>query len=148
MDKSFPALLNRRKEDGANTKISASFEAEDIGYEGKDILDYVKEQQKLGREERAEDTRSYKQKIKKRAIEIHMTEMQVQAEAEAEEKKRIQIAQIEAAKQQAKIEADKELKIKEMELQAQQAQATARPATTPPPRNKDAKSPKLPSLID
>ena len=28
-------------------------EAEDIGFEGKDILEYVKEQQKLDREERA-----------------------------------------------------------------------------------------------
>ena len=28
-------------------------EAEDIGFEGKDILEYVKEQQKLVREERA-----------------------------------------------------------------------------------------------
>ena len=37
-----------------------------------------------------------------------------------------------------------------MELQAQQAQAqaTASSATTPPPRNKDAKSLKLPSFID
>ena len=85
---------------------------------------------------------------------------------EAEEKRRadeIRFAQIEAAKEQAKIEAEaakeqakleaeKELKIKEMELQAQQAQAqvtaSANLAATPPPRNKDAKSPKLPSFID
>ena len=74
---------------------------------------------------------------------------------ESEEKKRadeikIQIAQFEAAKEQAKLEAEKELKIKEMELQAQQAQAQASAslAATPPPRNKDAKSPKLPSFID
>ena len=60
---------------------------------------------------------------------------------------KIQIVQIEAAKEQAKIEADKELKIKEIELQAQQAQATASSATTPPPRNKDAKSPNQPSFI-
>ena len=64
------------------------------------------------------------------------------AELQAEEKKRadesedkkradeIQTAQIE-----------KELKIKEMKLQASSA-------TTPPPRNKDAKSPKVPSFID
>ena len=47
-------------------------------------------------------------------------------------------------------EAEKELKIKEMELQAQQAQVTASAslAATPPPRNKDAKFPKLPSFID
>ena len=50
-------------------------------------------------------------------------------------------------KEQAKI--DKELKIKEMELQAQQAQATTSSATALyPSRNKDAKSPKLPSFID
>ena len=77
------------------------------------------------------------------------------AELQAEDKKRtdeshikIQIAQIEAAKEQAKI--DKELKIKEMELQAQQVQAQASTnfAATPPPCSKDAKFPKLPSLID
>ena len=54
--------------------------------------------------------------------------------------------------QMAQIEIDKELKnsIKMMKLQAQQAQAqaTASFATTPPPRNKDANSPKLPSFIN
>ena len=106
-------------------------EAEEIGFEGKDILEYVKEQQKLDREERAawrED--------KKRAD-------------EAEEKKRadeIRFAQIEAAKEQAKIEAEK--KLKELELKAQQSQAGASLAATPPPCNKDAKSPKLPSFVD
>ena len=103
-------------------------EAEYIGFEGKDILEYVKEQQKLDREERAawrED--------RKRAD-------------ESEEKKRADEIKI----QLAKIQADKELALKEMELQeqARQAQVTASSATTPPPRNKDAKSPKLPSFID
>ena len=103
-------------------------EAEDIGFEGKEILEYVKEQQKLDREERAawrED--------RKRAD-------------ESEEKKRADEIKI----QLAKIQADKELALKEMELQeqARQAQVTASSATTPPPRNKDAKSPKLPSFID
>ena len=93
------------------------------------------------------------------------------AELQAEDKKRadvnhiaeradeikIQIAQIEAAKEQAKIqaakdqakiEADKELELKELELKAQQDQASASHATTPPPHNKDAKSPKLKSFID
>ena len=53
-------------------------------------------------------------------------------------------------KEQAKLEAEKELKIQEMEFQAQRAQpqATADSATTSPPRNKDAKSPKLPPFID
>ena len=109
-------------------------EAEDIGFEGKDILEYVKEQQKLDREERV----AWREE-KKRADEL-----------QAEEKRRadeIRFAQIEAAKEQTKLEAEKELKFKEMELQAQ-AQVTASSAATPPPRNKDAKSPKLPSFID
>ena len=79
----------------------------------------------------------------------------IRAEAEAEERKRADQAEEkrradEIKVQMAKIEADKELALKEMELQAQQAQvqATTSSATTPPPRNKDAKSPKLPSFID
>ena len=110
-------------------------EAEDLGYEGKEIMEYVKEQQKLDREERA----AWKN--------IRMAELQT----EAEEKKRadeIRFAQIEAAKEQAKIEAEKELALNELELKAQQNQASASLAVTPPPRNKDAKSPKLPSFID
>ena len=110
-------------------------EAEDLGYEGKEIMEYVKEQQKFDREERA----AWRN--------IRMTELQT----EAEEKKRadeIRFAQIEAAKEQAKIEAEKELALKELELKAQQSQASTSPAATPPPRNKDAKSPKLPSFID
>ena len=65
---------------------------------------------------------------------------------ESEEKKRADEIKI----QLAKIQADKELALKEMELQeqARQAQVTASSATTPPPRNKDAKSPKLPPFID
>ena len=108
-------------------------EAEDIGFEGKDILEYVKEQQKLDREERA----AWRN--------IRMAELQAQDKKRADE---IQIAQIEAAKEQAKIEAEKELALKELELKAQQNQASASPAVTPSPRNKDAKSPKLPSFID
>ena len=46
-------------------------EAEDLGIEGKELLDYVKEQQKLGREDRAEWRK------------IWMAELQ------AEEKKRV-----------------------------------------------------------
>ena len=123
-------------------------EAEDIGFQGKEILEYIKEQQKLDREERAA-----RREEKKRADELQAEEKKRADELQAEEKRRadeIRFAQIEAAKEQAKLEAEKELKIKEMELQAQQAQAqvTASSATTPPPRNKDAKSPKLPSFID
>ena len=120
-------------------------EAEEIGFEGKDILEYVKEQQKLDREERAAWRETQKMQAQ---ADVELAK--IRAEAEAEEKKRadeIRFAQIEAAKEQAKLEAEKELKIKEMELQAQ-AQVTASSATTPPPRNKDAKSPKLPSFID
>ena len=47
----------------------------------------------------------------------------------------------------AKIEAEKELTLREMELKAQD-QASASLAATPPPRNKDAKSPTLPPFID
>ena len=114
-------------------------EAEYIGLQGKDIAEYVTRQQTLDREERAEWRN------------IRMAELQ------AEDKKRADELQAEREKkadeikvQMAKIEADKELALKEMELQARQAQAqvTASSATTPPPRNKDAKSPKLPSFID
>ena len=66
-------------------------EAEDIGFEGKDILEYVKEQQKLDREERA----AWRN--------IRMAELQAEDKKRADE---IQIAQIEAAKEQAKIEAN------------------------------------------
>ena len=108
-------------------------EAEDLGFEWKEILDYVKEQQKLDREERSEWRK------------IQMAELQEEGKKRADE---IQIAQIDSVKEQAKI--DKELKIKKMELQTQQAQAraTTSSATTPPPRNKDSKSPKLPSFKD
>ena len=63
--------------------------------------------------------------------------------AEAEEKRRADEIKV----QMAKIEAEKELTLREMELKAQD-QASASLAATPPPRNKDAKSPKLPSFID
>ena len=63
-------------------------EAEDIGPEGKDVLDYVKEQQKLDREERAAwryiRMAELQVEDKKRADEIR----NAQIEAEAEVKKR------------------------------------------------------------
>ena len=102
-------------------------EAEDLGYEGKEIMEYVKEQQKFDREERA----AWRN--------IRMTELQT----EAEEKGRADEIKV----QMAKIEAEKELTLRKMELKAQD-QASASLAATPPPRNKDAKSPKLPSFID
>ena len=139
-------------------------EAEDIGLQGKDIAEYVREQQALDRQERADwrDAQKFYVEEKKRADEIRLAEIQAEAEEkkrademQAEEKKRadeikLQISKIEAAKEQAKVEAEKELKIKEIELQAEQAQAqaTTSSATTPPPHNKDAKSPKLLSFID
>ena len=114
-------------------------EAEDIGFEGKYILEYVKEQQKLDREERAAWREAQKMQAQ---ADVELAK--IRGEAEAEEEKRADEIQL------AQIQIEKELKIKEMELQAQQAQAqaTASSATTPPPRNKDAKSPKLPSFID
>ena len=81
-------------------------EAEDIGFEGKDILEYVKEQQKLDREE----TAAWRN--------IQMAELQAEEKKRADE---IRFAQIEAAKEQAKIEAEKELALKELELKAQQS---------------------------
>ena len=128
-------------------------EAKDIGLTGKEVAKYVREQQTLDREERApwRDTQ-------KRQIEIRMAELQaeekkradkiqadIQAakiEAEAEEKKRADEIKI----QMAKIEADKELTLKEIELKAQD-QAGTSAAAAPPPQNRDAKSPKLPSFI-
>ena len=125
-------------------------EAEEIGFEGKDILEYVKEQQKLDREERAAWREAQKMQAQ---ADVELAKIRAEAEAEerkradeSEEKKRADEIKI----QLAKIQADKELALKEMELQeqARQAQVTASSATTPPPRNKDAKSPKLPSFID
>ena len=79
-------------------------EAENIGLTGKEVSEYVTEQQTLDREERAawRDAQKFHAEEKKRADEI-----------------KIQIAQIETVKEQAKIEADKEL-----ELKAQQDQAS------------------------
>ena len=110
-------------------------EAEDIGLTGKEVAEYVREQQTLVREERTAWRNAQKRQVEfwmaelqaedqKRADEIHM--------AERADEIKVQIAQIEAAKDQAKI--DKELKIKEIELQAEQAQAqaTTSSASAPP----------------
>ena len=119
-------------------------EAEDIGLQGKDIAQYVKEQQALDREERA----AWRE-VQERQVEIRIAELQAEDKKRADESHiKIQIGQIEAAKGQAKIEADKELALKELELKAQQNQACSILAATSTPRNKDAKSPKLPSFID
>ena len=53
VDRSFPAFLSRNSKDGASFKISSSFEAEKIGHEGQEVLEYVKKHQALDREERA-----------------------------------------------------------------------------------------------
>ena len=111
-------------------------EAEEIGFEGKDILEYVKEQQKLDREERAAWREAQKMQAQ---ADVELAKIR----AEAEEKRRADEIKV----QMANIEAEKELTLKEMELKAQD-QASASLAATPPPRNKDAKSPKLPSFID
>ena len=62
-------------------------EAEDIGLQGKDIAQYVKEQQALDRKERTDwrDAQKFYVKEKKRADETPLAEKQ----AEAEEKKRV-----------------------------------------------------------
>ena len=109
-------------------------EAEDIGFEGKDILEYIKEQQKLDREERA----AWRN--------IRMAELQAEEKKRADELDDRRWAD-EIKVQMAKIEAEKELTLREMELKAQD-QVSGSSATTPPPRNKDAKSPKLPSFVD
>ena len=74
------------------------------------------------------------------------------AELQAVEKKRADDIQAEKEKradeiQMVKVEADKELAIKHMEPNAQ-AQASSSAAVDPPPRKRDAKSPKLPAFID
>ena len=57
------------------------------------------------------------------------------------------MAQIEAAKDQGKIQAEKELALKELESKAQDQASTSTTADSSP-RNRDAKSLKLPDLID
>ena len=67
-------------------------EAEDLGYEGREILAYVKEQQKLDREERAEWRKIRLAKLqaedKKRADKLQAEEKKRADELQAKEKKR------------------------------------------------------------
>ena len=56
---------------------------------------------------------------------------------------KIQIAKVETAKEQAKTAAEKELALKEL-----QSRASTSATADPPPRNRNAKSPKLPSFIN
>ena len=102
-------------------------EAEEIGLQGKDIAEYVREQQALDREERVAWREAQKRQVeraelqaedKKRADESHIKIQIAQIEAAKEQ------AKIKAAKEQAKIEAEKELALKELELKAQQSQVT------------------------
>ena len=93
-------------------------EAEDIGFEGKDILEYVKEQQKLDREERAAWREAQKMQAQ---ADVELAKIR----AEAEEKRRADEIKV----QMAKIEAEKELTLREMELKAQD-QASASLAAT------------------
>ena len=60
-------------------------EAEDIGLQGKDIAQYVKEQQALDRQERADwrDAQKFYIKEKKTADEIRLAEIHAEAEAES-----------------------------------------------------------------
>ena len=82
MDRSFPALFSRGNENGANTKISSSIEAGSRRSGIKEIMEYVKEQQKFDREERA----AWRH--------IRMTELQT----EAEEKRRADEIKVQMAK--------------------------------------------------
>ena len=117
-------MLSRNNENGASTKISSSIEAGSRrGFEGKDILEYVKEQQKLDREERAAWREAQKMQAQ---ADVELAKIRAEAEAEerkradeSEEKKRADEIKI----QLAKIQADKELALKEMELQEQARQA-------------------------
>ena len=111
-------------------------EAEELGYENKDVAEYVKQQLALDTEERAAWREAEK---KKRADEIHIAELQ------EEEKKSVDEIQIQI--KMVKIDANKELTLKDMELKAR-AQARTSAAIDPPPCNRDAKSPKLPAFID
>ena len=57
-------------------------EAEDIGFEGKDILEYVKEQQKLDREERAAWNEAQKMQAQ---ADIDLAKIRAEADRAAEE---------------------------------------------------------------
>ena len=88
--------------------------AEKLGYEGKEVAEYLKQQQALDREDRAAWRNIQMAEIQaqeeKRGDEIHMAELQ------AEERKRADEIKI----QMVKIEADKELTLKELkDLKAQ-----------------------------
>ena len=113
-------------------------EAEELGYENKDVAEYVKQQPAMDTEERAAWREAEK---KKRADEIHIAELQ------EEEKKSVDEIQIQIQVQMAKIEGNTELTLKDMELKAQ-AQASTSSANDPPPCNRYAMSPKLPAFID
>ena len=115
VDRSFPAFLSRNNEDGENIRSAQVLkqEAEDIGYEGKEILEYVKQQQALDRKERAAWRDAQKMQAQ---ADIELAK--IGAEAEAEEKTRAQ------------------------------AQASTGATVDSPPGNRNAKSPKLPAVID
>ena len=121
MDRSFSALFSKNNEMEPILRSAQALkqEAEEIGFEGKDILEYVKEQQKLDREERAAWRETQKMQAQ---ADVELAKIR----AEAEEKKRADELQAEEKRradeikvQMAKIEADKELALKEMELRAQ-----------------------------
>ena len=81
-------------------------EAVEIGYDGKEVAEYVKKQHQ------ANGLKLYAEE-KKRGDEIWMAEIQAEAEKEKRaDKIQIQMAQIEAAKGQAKSQAEKELTLK------------------------------------
>ena len=85
-------MFSRNNENGANFKINSSLkaEAEEIGLQGKEIAEYVREQQALDREERADE-------IKIQIAQIEAAKEQDKLEAEKE----LKIKEMELQAQQA-----------------------------------------------
>ena len=128
-------------------------EAEELGYQGKEVADYVKQEQALDREERAawrgtqqtiqadlelaKIRAEVEEKEKKRADEILMAEIQ----AEAEEKKRADKIQM------AKVE-DKEPAIKELVLKPRNKPILMLQLIHLPATEMLSSRPKLPAFIN
>ena len=120
----------------------------DIRLVGKNIAEHVRQLHSLDREERA--AWRFGQKIqadkKRRSDEIQMDLVNTGEKKRADEIY-IQMAQTDADREQTKIHADKELALREIELKAQ-AETSTSVTVDLPPRNRDAKSLKLPAFID
>ena len=125
-------------------------EAEELGYQGKEVADYVKQEEALDREDRAawrgtqtmqadlELAKLRAEAEEKRADEILMAEIQ----AEAEKKKRADKIQM------AKVEADKELAIKELVLKPRYKPVLMLQLIHLPATEMLSSRPKLPAFIN